>query len=181
MKELPPEMLPDMLGLVNESLSEEYPIEVLQLLHQAWPRGQLLMIAPDGEVMGFLLGSWVDREEARIMMFAIRPHYRSMGMGSMLMQNFLRRVGARGGKAVRLEVRPDNHRAIEFYQRWGFQVIGLVPEYYRDGGDGLLMRRLISGTSDPRYAGYVSSMEISLSASRRRQTTVRACRIRNAP
>ncbi|MGE4275176.1 MAG: GNAT family N-acetyltransferase [Candidatus Methanomethylophilaceae archaeon] len=180
-KELSLLRLPEVFHLISEILSEEYQPEVLVFLQSAWPQGQLLMLAPDGEVMGFLLGAWSGESESRIMMFGIRPQYRGMGLGSLLLQEFQRRTMMRKGEAIRLEVRPDNMEAINFYMRRGFHLVGFIPQYYKDGGDGLLMRKVISGTSDPRYADYAGSTGISPSGNQIRPMTGHACRSRNGP
>lgn len=178
---LSPNRIRELSLLVAESLSEQYSPEVLQFLHSAWPSGQLLLLAPDGEAMGFLLGAWSEKKESRIMMFGVRPQYRGMGLGSLLLQDFQRRTLAIGGKSMSLEVRPDNDGAIAFYMRRGFHIVGLIPEYYRDGGDGLLMRKVLSGTSGPRYADYAGSTGISPFGNPTHPTTGHACKTRNGP
>lgn len=173
--------LPELSRLLAETLSEQYSPQVIHFLRSAWPSGQLLLMAPDGETMGFLLGAWSEKGESRIMMFGVRPQYRGVGLGSLLLQDFLQRTMALGGKSVRLEVRPDNHEAISFYMRRGFHIVGLIPEYYRDGGDGLLMRKVLSGTSGPRYADYAGNTGISPSGNQTRPMTGHACRSRSGP
>ena len=41
------------------------------------------------------------------------------------------------GLQARLEVREDNSRAIDLYEKNGYQPIGRKPAYYADGADAL--------------------------------------------
>jgi len=47
--------------------------------------------------------------------------------------------GWRGCDKMSLEVRKDNKRAITFYNHRGYQVIGVLPDYYDDGSAGYKM------------------------------------------
>lgn len=165
--------------LVSELLSEKYQPELFVFLKSIWPEGQLLLQGPDGQILGFLLGTWVKNDESRIMMFGVRPEYRSMGLGSLLLNEFMRRTQLKEGRFIRLEVRPENGDAVNFYVRRGFHIVGLVPGYYNDGGDGIIMRRSLSGTSGPRYVDYACNRGTSLSGSPIHPRTTPSCRSRS--
>jgi len=48
----------------------------------------------------------------------------------------------RGLEAIHLEVREGNRRALDFYARHGFAIVGRRPKYYQDNGEAaVLMKR----------------------------------------
>lgn len=171
--------VPELYNLVSELLSERYNPEIFIFLKSVWPEGQLLLHGQDGYLLGFLLGTWVDNDESRILMFGVRPEYRSMGLGSLLLDEFMRRTATKKGRAIRLEVRPENGDAVNFYIRRGFHVVGMIPRYYRDGGDGIMMRRLLNETSGPRYVDYACNRGTSPSGSPTHPRTALSCRSRS--
>ena len=96
-----------------------------------------LIVAEDGEaggaVAGYALG-FVKRGSpyVRFVSLAIGPEHAGEGAGRLLFQgieDFAREQRLRG---VRLEVRADNARLIERYQRIGYTVFDMVEDYYPD-------------------------------------------------
>jgi ribosomal protein S18 acetylase RimI-like enzyme len=69
------------------------------------------------------------------------------GVGAALMAVVLREAAARGHRTIWLGVWEHNHRAIEFYRRWGFEVVG--SHVFRLGVDDqtdLVMERPLEPT-----------------------------------
>jgi len=56
------------------------------------------------------------------------------------MASIIRRLKRRGVGRFTLTVKVNNHRARAFYESYGFRKIRMVPGYYEDGADGVLMR-----------------------------------------
>ena len=50
---------------------------------------------------------------------------------------------ARGAVELRLEVRPDNARALHLYEASGYRSFARLGHYYEDGADALRMRRYL--------------------------------------
>jgi len=75
------------------------------------------------------------------LMLAVRERVRRQGIGSALMDAFLKECAMRGARSVELEVRKSNEAAIQFYTRYGFQITNVLPRFYTDGEDGFKMRR----------------------------------------
>ena len=65
------------------------------------------------------------------------------GVGTMLLRHAEAVAATRGAKAMRLEVRHDNHRAIGLYRKAGYREIGVRPNYYCDGTDALRMEKFL--------------------------------------
>jgi ribosomal-protein-alanine N-acetyltransferase len=83
----------------------------------------------DCPVAGFC-ACWLVFDEIHINNVAIRPAFRSRGMGTALLQHVLdegRRLGAR---RATLEVRASNTGARRLYERLGFYVAGTRRNYY---------------------------------------------------
>jgi [ribosomal protein S18]-alanine N-acetyltransferase len=70
----------------------------------------------------------------------IAPARRS-GLGSQLLVAAEDRLRATGSRAVGLEAAVDNHAAITFYKRHGYDVVGTQPRYYSNGVDAVVMRK----------------------------------------
>ena len=111
---------------------------------EAWTRPQCAGILPmHGVVMslalardepvGFSLARTV-AGESELLLLAVRPEWRGRGVGTALVDNFIRIGRAAGANLLHLEVR-DGNSALGLYQRSGFRLIGRRVKYYR-GTDG---------------------------------------------
>jgi len=112
---------------------------------EAWTRSQCAGILPmagvslrlaiggDGQVAGFaLMRAIVD--EAELLLIAVDPAAQQRGVGTALVDDFVRFAAARGARRLHLEVR-DGNSAIMLYERAGFTLVGRRRDYYR-GSDG---------------------------------------------
>jgi len=70
---------------------------------------------------------------------AVRPDYQGHGLGTILLRRALGALRAGGARAVKLEVRETNERAIGLYRRHGFVHRRTIPRYYDDGENALIM------------------------------------------
>lgn len=82
-------------------------------------------------------------EEAEILALAIRRDYRRRGLASFLLQNFLDHVSHSAVRAIFLEVRESNSAAIALYKKFGFQITGRRPNYYRNPQESALLMNLL--------------------------------------
>ena len=62
-------------------------------------------------------------------------------IGSALLAAAEVRLRAANCKAVRLETAVDNASAISFYKRHAYDVIKVIPHYYSNGLDALLLEK----------------------------------------
>ena len=139
-RQFSPTDLPDVVGIVKESLRENYPNSLYVDIHRWWREG--FLVAEDmGLVVGFLAAVVSAPQQARILMLAVRERVRRQGIGSALIDAFLKECAMRGARSVELEVRKSNEAAIQFYTRYGFQITNVLPRFYTDGEDGFKMRR----------------------------------------
>jgi [ribosomal protein S18]-alanine N-acetyltransferase len=135
-----PNDIPAVAGVVKASLRENYPATIYLDIHKWWRDG-FIVGELDGHIIGFVAGVNNAPHNARILMLAVLEPYRRRGIGSTLMDAFLRQCALRTMRTVELEVRVSNETAIRFYKRYGFQIAGTLPRFYTDGEDGYKMVR----------------------------------------
>ena len=88
---------------------------------------------------GMLLGR-VAADEAEVLTLAVAPSARRQGIATALLERRRRRVRARGGSAMFLEVAIGNAAALALYRREGFAEVGRRRRYYADSSDALVLR-----------------------------------------
>ena len=106
-----------------------------------------LVARTPGAVVGFAMGL-MQLDEAHVLDLAVAATERRRGVGTVLLQALLERLGERGAVGVTLEVRRSNAAALAMYRRLGFAVEGERARYYPDGEDALLMWRRDPGARD---------------------------------
>ena len=121
------------------SFDEYFHPGVFGYYRTQWPSGQLVYCGPDGRVIGFLSSCRVEGRKVRILLLGVLPEYRGREIGRMLLSELRRRAFLEGMISVSLEVRISNTDARRFYQRNGFHEIDILPGYYHDGGDAVVM------------------------------------------
>jgi len=134
------EDLPQVVGLVEMVFRERYDIPMYMDLFNSWPDG-FQVVELDRTVVAFLLGMVSGPRQVRVLLLAVHPRFRGFGLGTRLIWNFMQGALALPADSVTLEVRVSNQRAVIFYQRMGFSVAGLIPNYYKDGESAHLMTR----------------------------------------
>jgi len=134
--------LPEVLEL--EQTVYPYPwsmanfVDSLASGYQSW-----VLRDTDNELMGyFLLMAIVD--EAHLLNVAVSAERQGQGLGRFLLNQAVACARGLGMESVLLEVRPSNTRALEIYQRYGFQTIGRRKGYYpaanQQREDAIVMR-----------------------------------------
>lgn len=74
-------------------------------------------------------------ERAHLVLLAVRPSHRRLGIGQRLLDWLLDSARTAGMASIHLELRSTNDAARRFYRATGFYETVLVPGYYR-GGEG---------------------------------------------
>ncbi|HJX84366.1 MAG TPA: N-acetyltransferase [Candidatus Angelobacter sp.] len=97
-----------------------------------------------GKIEGFVIA---DRFRARgagrwmghIITLDVLPEAQRHGLGTKLLTRAEEELKTAGCDHVALEVAEDNSPAIGFYKKHGYTVLKILPRYYLDSIDGLLM------------------------------------------
>jgi ribosomal-protein-alanine N-acetyltransferase len=94
------------------------------------PNALIFAAVRDGEVVGFLNGSYV-LDEAELLNIAVSEKHRKSGIAGILLAAFEEELRKFGVKTVYLEVRESNAPARGLYEKHGFTQNGLRKNYYR--------------------------------------------------
>ncbi|MCL1816024.1 MAG: ribosomal protein S18-alanine N-acetyltransferase [Clostridiales bacterium] len=92
----------------------------------------------NGYLVGFG-GFWQILTEGHITNVAVRPDYRSQGIGRLLVAHMVAACRALGGTDMTLEVRQSNMAAQALYGKFGFKSVGIRPHYYNNQESALMM------------------------------------------
>ena len=85
---------------------------------------------------------WRVLDELHINNLAVLPEFRGRGIASALLNFVLKNGAAMGARRATLEVRRSNDAARLLYERFGFSVGGIRPDYYsKPGEDALVLWR----------------------------------------
>lgn len=133
---------PDDLGDVMRIMAAAF----LPAFGEGWSKSQCAGILPlsgvrlviarssSGEPAGFYLERRV-LEEAELLLLAVDPGYQRLGLGTLLLRNFIDNHDDSGVTQLHLEVR-DGNPAVTMYEQFGFHAVGRRKDYYC-GADGL--------------------------------------------
>jgi ribosomal protein S18 acetylase RimI-like enzyme len=99
---------------------------------------------PEEEIMGFVIADRfrprrASRSMGKIITLDVAPRAQHCGVGTLLMTSAATELKQAGCDYVSLEVAVDNEPALKFYKKHGYSVLKVLPRYYLDSIDGLLM------------------------------------------
>jgi len=92
----------------------------------------------DGLLLGFI-DYWVVGEELHLLVLAVDPDYRRLGLADALVRRAERRSASQGATYALLEVREGNEAARLLYEQLGYAHVGVKRGYYSDNGEDALM------------------------------------------
>jgi len=96
----------------------------------------------DDRLVGYVLGpveTWRTPPAAHIDSIAVLPELQHEGIGSRLIESYMREACRLGCELVTLEVSPANEVGMAFFARYGFRKVHRLRNYYGKGLHGLLM------------------------------------------
>jgi [ribosomal protein S18]-alanine N-acetyltransferase len=99
------------------------------------------VVEVDGKIAAMLV-LWFIVDEAHIATIAVHPDYRRRGIGEQILLHALKSVQEEGARRAFLEVRAGNAAAQAMYKKYGFEVAGVRPGYYRDNNEDALLMNL---------------------------------------
>ncbi len=93
--------------------------------------------------------AWRVLDELHINNVAVRPDVRRRGFASMLIEHVMAEAVGQGATKATLEVRRSNLGALRLYDRLGFAVSGVRPNYYSNPvEDALILWRSMHRPAD---------------------------------
>jgi ribosomal protein S18 acetylase RimI-like enzyme len=96
------------------------------------------------KIMGFVIADCfrprrASRSAGKIITIDVAPEAQHSGLGTLLMSSVEAGLKEAGCDYVSLEVAVDNEPALRFYKKHAYSVLKVLPRYYLDSIDGLLM------------------------------------------
>jgi [ribosomal protein S18]-alanine N-acetyltransferase len=96
------------------------------------------------KIMGFVIADRfrprrASRSVGKIITIDVAPDAQHSGLGTLLITSAETELKQAGCDYVSLEVAVDNEPALRFYKKHGYSVLRILPHYYLDSIDGLLM------------------------------------------
>ncbi len=95
--------------------------------------------ADGGDLVVAYVCFWFVADEIHIINIAVSLEYRGQGIGTKLLQEVFSEGRKKQCKVAVLEAHPSNQKAILFYRRSGFKVVGRRPGYYSETGENALI------------------------------------------
>jgi ribosomal-protein-alanine N-acetyltransferase len=116
--------------IFREELSRDWAY--LEVVRERVPSG-------GSEVVAFC-NYWLVRDEVHLLNIATHPDRRRRGYARFLMEHLLDFARRHKCRYITLEVRRSNEAALALYGRYGFEAVGVRPNYYvEDREDAIVM------------------------------------------
>lgn len=103
----------------------------------------LFIVAEISEIIAGYMVTCIAHKKGRVISIAVDPVYRHKGVGSDLVNFTFNQLKTSSIRTVELEVRITNSEGICFWKSFGFSPLKIFYNYYLDGTDALIMRKLL--------------------------------------
>ena len=127
------------MDFLDENITENYDRKVFLTIQNRWSEG-FLILKSSGNIVGVGCGAIQVNSKLRILILALSKEFQRQGYGEKLLNMMVERSLSYGVKKVTLEVRKDSS-AILFYRKLNFSSVDVLPCYYQDGCDGIVMEK----------------------------------------
>jgi len=132
--------IPQVIEIEEESFKHPYPPLLIRQILSSFPEG--FLVAEDestGRIVGYIMGL-IEWGHGHIVSIATSKEYRNRGIGTALLKELEDILFKRYNVGyIVLEVRFNNREARRFYYKRGYRDKRLLPRYYEDGTDAILM------------------------------------------
>ena len=125
-----PDDLPEVLDIEQRSFAHPYT----EFVFRKYLRATFLVLEEE-RILGYVIGVKMGCKGI-IISLAVHPEYRRQGYGSRLVQAVTERLAA---AVLEIQVRRSNMGAQCFYTSLGFEKSHVVPSYYGNGEDAVIM------------------------------------------
>jgi [ribosomal protein S18]-alanine N-acetyltransferase len=138
--------LESMFRLDEVCFAAEFRFDLRSMREFAGERGAVVRVAEasDGEIVGFVIVHMESDEDGwvgYVVTLDVAEAWRRRGLAGRLMRNAERKVMEAGGAAMALHVFTGNAGAIAFYERLGYERLGVRPGFYGRAGLGAFVYR----------------------------------------
>jgi ribosomal-protein-alanine N-acetyltransferase len=94
-----------------------------------------------GSIVGVVV-AWLLVDDMHIATIATHPDFRRQGIAQALLAHVLKLGADEGAVSSFLEVRESNLAAQAMYRKFGYEVTGRRPQYYKDNGEDAILMTL---------------------------------------
>jgi [ribosomal protein S18]-alanine N-acetyltransferase len=137
------EDVPGVIDLDQKSFSLPWPERSFRFELTANPASRCWVADFDGKIVGMVV-VWLIIDEAHVATLATHPEFRRLGIGTKLLSHALRHMIEEGAHSSFLEVRESNSSAQDMYRKFGYEVSGRRPRYYKDNNEDAILMNLAS-------------------------------------
>ena len=137
------EDMPSIIDLDQKSFSLPWPERSFRFELTANSASRCWVAELDGKIVGMIV-VWLIVDEAHVATIATHPDFRRQGIGTKLLSHALRLMMDEGAISSFLEVRESNFSAQEMYRKFGYEVSGRRPRYYKDNNEDAILMNLAS-------------------------------------
>ena len=123
--------LPAVVEIERLSFSHPYPLFVFKRYLSA----HFFVYEENHTITGYVIGIKMG-VKGLIISIAVHPFFRRRGYGKKLIEHLAREMKA---EFLEIQVRRGNTGAQKFYLSLKFEIKGIIPHYYQNGEDALIM------------------------------------------
>jgi ribosomal-protein-alanine N-acetyltransferase len=105
------------------------------------PDTNVAVVGERGAIAAFGIMSY--RDDAHLLLFAVRRQYQRKGVGSALLRWLEEVARCAGMRHIRVECRRSNDAARNFYSEHGYHECAISPRMYRGLEDGILLEKFL--------------------------------------
>lgn len=159
-REYRPDDFNELWRLDQECFAPEIAYSRFELMHNIRRKNSFTLIHDGQEgIRGFVVaecrGGMRERRSlmkpaGHIITIDVAKGFRRERVGTRLMEAAESRLLSAGCDAVYLEAAIDNEAAIKFYKRRGYFVLSVIPRYYHDQLDALLMGKRLGTPAEAK-------------------------------
>ena len=136
-----PDDLEELMEFIAIHLDESYNPQVFLKIQTQWPDG-FAIARRGGKMVGAACGALLPGDKLRVLILVLAPGVQGQGHGRKLLEMLIAAGRKHGCRRVTLEARV-NSKVVDFYRHLGFSSVDLLPCYYQDGADAVVMERPI--------------------------------------
>jgi peptide alpha-N-acetyltransferase len=139
------ELLPDIIKLMEQELSEPYPVFTYRYFLNRCPESNIMVYSKEGKFIGAIIGDCSHKKnnklKAYIAMIAVEKEYRGKKIGKKLVELFIKQSKeVYGVHEVCLETEVTNTLALNLYESLGFIRTKKLNNYYLNGNSAYRLK-----------------------------------------
>jgi len=135
------EDLDEILTIENSSFSKPWDRNVfMRELQIPISRNLVALVRTEmhDEIAGYVT-YWAVAGEIQVHKICVREGLRKSGVASLLMAEMIRLAWCEGAGVCTLEVGRNNEGAKRLYEKFGFEIIDVRPQYYAESGEDAMV------------------------------------------